>query len=51
MGLVVFVNILVEVLLLDRDAVSIVELMDIGLETAKQVTGRTSAIAVGKEAI
>lgn len=51
MDLVVFVNTLVEVLLLGQDAVSIVELMDIGLETAKRVTGRTNAIAVGKEAI
>jgi hypothetical protein len=48
--LVVFVNILVEVLLPVQDAASIVDLMVIGLETAKQVTGRTNVIVVGKEA-
>ena len=49
--LVVFVNILAEVLLLGLDAASIVVLMGTGAEIAKLATGRTSVIAVGKEVI
>lgn len=44
------VSILVEALLLDLGAASIVGLMAIGLETAKLETGRTSVIAVVNEA-
>ena len=51
MVLVVFVNILAEVLLLGLDAASIVVLMVTGPEIAKLATGRTSVIAVGKEVI
>lgn len=43
-GLVI---ILAEVLLLDQDDASIVELMVIGLMTARLGTGRTNVIAVG----
>lgn len=45
------VSILAEALLQDQGAVSIVDLMAIGLEIARQVTGRTSVIAVGNEDI
>lgn len=48
---VVLGNIWVGVLLLDLVAALIVASMDTGLETAKLEIGRTSAIAVEKEAI
>lgn len=50
MVLVDLVSILVEALLLDLGAASIVGLMAIGLETARQETGRISVIAVVNEA-
>lgn len=45
------VSILAEVLLLDRAAVSIVDLMATGLEIVKLATGRISVTAVGNEVI
>lgn len=48
--LVDLVSILVEALLLDLGAASIVGLMAIGLETARLETGRISVIAVVNEA-
>lgn len=49
--LVDLVNILAEVLLLERGVASIAELMVTGLEIARLGTGRTSVTGVGIEVI